>query len=130
MIRERGKVADAWFAVGALDGRTVAVCHGMQARERDGEGDPIPGLMHLSMIAVEPECWGRGYGRRMTEFGIAHGIELGYEAIQLWTQATNSRAQRLYQSLGFVPEGRVKIDRGESIGLYCLVLKPGSTGPR
>ena len=123
ILQERARLADAWFAAGVLHGRIVAISHGLQARERDGEGDPISGLMHLSTIAVDPAYWRRGYGRKMTEFGIARGIEMGYQAVQLWTRPSNEPARRLYASLGFVATGRVKIDHGEPIGMYVLDLR-------
>lgn len=123
MLQERSKLADSWFAAGVLNGDIVAMAHGMWARENDGDGDPIPGLMHLSMIAVKPAFWGRGYGRKMTEFSIVRGLELGFETIQLWTQPSNERARRLYESLGFEATGRVKVYDGEPIGLYVLGLQ-------
>ena len=123
VFRDRAALPDAWFAAGALDGRIVAFAHGLWAREKDGTGEPIPGLMHLSMIAVEPEYWGRGYGRKITEFAIALSSILGYRAIQLWTAPTNERAVRLYRRLGFMAIGRVKEHAGEEIGLYFLDMK-------
>jgi ribosomal protein S18 acetylase RimI-like enzyme len=125
ILRNRSTLPDAWFAAGTLDGRIAAYAHGLWGREKDGEGDPIPGLMHLSMVAVEPEFWGRGYGRKMAQFGITLSGVLGYRAIQLYTQPSNERAVRLYRSLGFMPIGRFKEDRGEQIGLYLLDLKKG-----
>jgi ribosomal protein S18 acetylase RimI-like enzyme len=122
-LADRAALPDAWFAAGSLDGSIAAFAHGLWAREKDGEGDPIPGLMHLSMVAVEPEYWGRGYGRKMAAFGITLSSVLGYRAVQVWTQPANERAVRLYRSLGFVAIGRFKEHDGESIGLYVLDLK-------
>jgi ribosomal protein S18 acetylase RimI-like enzyme len=123
ILRERLSKDGAWFAAGYLDGSIVTMAHGLQGRERDGEGEPIPGLMHFAMIAVEPAYWGRGYGRKMVELAIARGRDFGFETIQLWTQLSNERARRLYQSFGFVATDRTKEYAGESIGLYVLPLR-------
>lgn len=122
ILRERSSKADAWFAAGFLDGAIVTMAHGLQGRERDGIGEPIPGLMHFGMVAVDPAYWGRGYGRTTIEFAIARGRDFGYNAIQLWTQLSNERAQQLYRSLGFVADGRVKDYAGETIGHHVLRL--------
>ena len=99
------------------------MAHGLQGRERDGDGEPIPGLMHFAMVAVEPAYWGRGYGRKMIELAVTRARDFGFETIQLWTQLSNERAQRLYRSFGFVANGRTKEYAGETIGLYVLPLR-------
>ena len=113
LLKERFELPDAWFAVSTEDLRMAAIGHGMPGREDDGKGDVIPGLMHLSMIAVEPDFWGRGHGRAMTEFAIERAKKFGFERVQLWTQISNERAIGLYESLGFRPAGREGEYQGE-----------------
>ena len=125
LIRKRAATGDAWFAGRWSDDRLVAIVHGMHARENDGAGQQIPGLMHLSMVAVEPECWGRGLGRAATEFALDEARRLGYDSVQLWTHLHNTRARRLYEHLGFVASGRRKDDGlGNEILHYMLNLQP------
>jgi ribosomal protein S18 acetylase RimI-like enzyme len=123
LLRTRAEQADAWFAFGAIGPRTVAIAHGLAGRENDGESDEvIPGLMHVSMIAVEPEVWGQGYGRAIVEFAIERARQQGYARVQLWTQVTNARAIALYEILGFRAAGREMPFGGELVRLYGLDL--------
>jgi ribosomal protein S18 acetylase RimI-like enzyme len=127
ILRARIGAAGAWFVLVRERELVVGMAHGLPARERDGEGDVVPGLMHLSMVAVDPDHWGRGIGYQLTEHALRRAQGSGFEKIQLWTHQTNLRARRLYESLGFLLAGREKRDeRGESIVLYVLAFAPGS----
>ena len=123
LMRKRFAQRDAWFAIGRSSDRLVSIGHGVRAREDDGRGVPIPELMHLSLIAVEPGLWGRGFGRAMTEFGIARSFDLGYAAVQLWVHVSNERAKRLYRRLGFVASGRRKRDDGGELIEHCMLRR-------
>lgn len=123
LIRERATKGDAWFAGHWSDGRLLAIVHGAGARAGDGAGEPIIGLMHLSMVAVDPDCWGRGIGRAATEFALIQARLRGYHSVQLWTNLHNARARRLYHDLGFDTSGRRKDDgSGNEIVHYMLKL--------
>ncbi|MBD5634296.1 MAG: GNAT family N-acetyltransferase, partial [Candidatus Eremiobacteraeota bacterium] len=112
----------SFFLVKEANG-VIGIGHQLPGRENDGDGEIVPGLMHLSMVAVEPTRWGRGIGRAITVACIERAAELGYDAMQLWTHTSNDRAQRLYTSLGFELTGREKIDDdGERIKLYRRML--------
>jgi ribosomal protein S18 acetylase RimI-like enzyme len=127
ILRARIGAAGAWFVLVRKRGQVVGMAHGLPARERDGEGEVVPGLMHLSMVAVDPDHWGRGIGYQLTEHALRRAQRSGFEKVQLWTHQTNLRARRLYESLGFLLAGREKLDeRGESIVLYGLAFPPGS----
>jgi ribosomal protein S18 acetylase RimI-like enzyme len=123
LLQDRSALPDAWFAASTIEQRIIAIVHGLPGRENDGAGNRIPGLMHVSMIAVDPESWGRGYGRTMTEFAIQRARQLGYERVQLWTQISNERAISLYESVGFRASGREDVYQGEPVRLYALSLK-------
>jgi putative acetyltransferase len=61
-------------------------------------------------VAVSPAAQGRGIGRRLFERLLTE-VRLHWPHIQrveLVTQESNQRAQRLYESLGFVREGRME----------------------
>ncbi len=118
----------ACFTVVALEAeRPVGIGRMLPARERDGAGEVIAGLGHISMIAVVPEDWGNGVGRAIATHCIGRAKALGYIAAQLWTGATNERAQRLYAGLGFEPSGREKLDDfGEPIRHFVLRLARAS----
>jgi ribosomal-protein-alanine N-acetyltransferase len=128
LLRSRSLLEDAWFAGHWMDGELVAIAHGMTARENDGVGDLIPGLMHLSMVAVEPKHWRRGLGCAMTVFAIDEARRRGYESIQLWTQTDNDRACRIYESLGFTLSGRQKKEKEAQILHYVLDFESDDAG--
>jgi RimJ/RimL family protein N-acetyltransferase len=53
---------------------------------------------------------GRGVGARLIQATLEAGREAGFERIELRVWANNVRAQRLYRSVGFVEEGRLRAD--------------------
>ncbi|WP_152617688.1 GNAT family N-acetyltransferase [Phaeacidiphilus oryzae] len=97
----------------------VGTALGVQGREDDGAGPPLPGLLHISMVSVAPDLWGRHIGRRLIESLLSEAGSLAYDRAQLWTHADNLRANRLYRVMGFRRSGRVRIDDwGELIVHY------------
>ena len=123
LVRERMRVGGATFAVAVDTDRIVGIGHALPARERDGEGALMSGVLHLSMVAVQPDRWGEGVGKAIVRYFLAQAKLRGFETIQLWTHLTNQRAQRLYAGIGFREAGREKIDdRGETIRLYTMRL--------
>jgi RimJ/RimL family protein N-acetyltransferase len=56
-------------------------------------------------IGLLPEVRGRGIGRRLLTATLDDARRFGLERIELSVYATNTRAQRLYEQLGFVVEG-------------------------
>jgi ribosomal protein S18 acetylase RimI-like enzyme len=72
-------------------------------------GEPIgylgltvfPGWGHIDRLAVVQAEQGRGWGRALTEFAIAHIASLGAVRVALSTQQRNERSQALYSRLGF-----------------------------
>ncbi len=113
-IEERMRSSDSLVFVAKEAEQIVGMGSQLPARESDGIGPIIPGLMHMSMIAVDPVHWGKGIGKSLTEYGVYRATKLGYKAIQLWTHLSNERAQRLYMSVGFREFGREKTDDREN----------------
>jgi ribosomal protein S18 acetylase RimI-like enzyme len=119
------RLAIGAFGVVATDrDEVVAVALAMDAIEDDGKGtEPIPGLMHVSTIAVIPERWGQHLGELVMAAVLDEGRRRGYECAQLWTHESNRGAQRLYERTGWTQSGRTMIDeRGEPIRHYILDL--------
>jgi len=67
-------------------------------------------------IGVQAAWRGVGVGRALMEAAIAWAAAKGFERVELGVRASNDRARRLYERLGFVQEGvarrAVKDDRG------------------
>lgn len=67
-------------------------------------------VMHRgeTAVVVIREYWGFGLGRALMRALIHQAPLLGYERLELTVYADNPRAIRLYESLGFVPFGRLE----------------------
>ena len=118
--RARGQVRrpGAFLLVADDADDVVGMALGMQGLADDGAGPPVRGLCHVSMVFVAPDHWGRGLGGRLVDAFLAEARSRGYERVQLWTQADNSRARRLYEGRGFRHSGRKKEEFGEMIVHY------------
>ncbi len=107
---------ETFSIIAEAGGTLIGMAIGLPARDDEGRGSPIPGLCHISMVAVSPDWWGRGVGRRIITALLDAIRERGYTEAQLWTQQSNTRARRLYDAFGFTPSGREKLDNaGEPI---------------
>ncbi|GGU90047.1 hypothetical protein GCM10010211_65770 [Streptomyces albospinus] len=122
-MRPRLAGPDAFFFVAQrTDGNPIGVAAGLSGRQDGGVGPTIPGLCHISMVAVRPEHWGEGVGKHLVQALLSHGRALGYTRFQLFTHVDNTRAQRLYEGVGFARTGRTAVsDGGEGIVHYLWV---------
>jgi ribosomal protein S18 acetylase RimI-like enzyme len=122
----RGRMEDgSAFFLAAFDGETpIGTVHALAARHDDGGARRIvPGLIHVSMLAVLPQRQGTGIGRRLLVRCLELAKERRYTAAQLWVATDNATAIGLYTSLGFIAGGRQKHDdRGARIAHYTLEL--------
>ncbi|MDR3080184.1 MAG: GNAT family N-acetyltransferase [Streptomyces sp.] len=79
--------------------------------------DPVAGLvvveacedhLFLDSIAVHPDAWGRGVGRRLLAFVDTHARALGLPEVRLYTNAMMWENQKIYPRYGYeVVERRV-----------------------
>ena len=83
---------DAFLLVADDEGELVGMTLGMQALADDGAGPAIRGLCHVSMVFVAPDRWGEGIGGAVVDAALREARNRGYDAVQLWTHADNSRA--------------------------------------
>jgi ribosomal protein S18 acetylase RimI-like enzyme len=82
--------------VAEVDGRVRAAM--LLKPYRLGPGDHVAG----ADLMVDPDCWGRGVGRRLAEHVIAEARAAGYHALEFYSVVeTNERAVALWHSLGF-----------------------------
>ena len=65
-----------------------------------------PGEYYLDSLAVIPSFRGQGIGSALLRDGIRKGADLGYKFITLVADSDLPHLVRLYESVGFRPEGR------------------------
>ncbi len=79
----------------------------------------------FAIVIGDRSTWGKGLGRACTRFAIEYGFdELNLRRIYLEVLVTNERAVKLYRSLGFVEEGRLRQAQWQQ-GKYVDVLVMG-----
>jgi ribosomal protein S18 acetylase RimI-like enzyme len=91
------------------------------------EGAPLMRLHDVARVtmAVTPPLRSTGVGRVLMQFAMDSADASGaIRKIELLTRANNERAIRLYSSLGFVVEGRLrarlKLDDGTYVDDVCM----------
>jgi ribosomal protein S18 acetylase RimI-like enzyme len=72
-----------------------------------GYGFVAAGIPEVS-VGIDAAWRGRGAGRALLEALIAEARERGLPGLSLSVEEENTRARRLYRSLGFVDVGRVQ----------------------
>ena len=101
VARVTEKLAEGLLVVALDDDTVVGMALGEPGRERDGNGDREPGLLHLAMVFVVPARQRQGVGGALVE-ALADAAWLqGYRAVSVWT-----RAPEFYEAIGFERAGR------------------------
>ncbi len=117
--------------------RLIAEREGRVVGELKVERHPLRMLAHGGWLAVSihPEVQGLGLGRALVEAALEWARRSGVTRIELGVLASNLRAQRLYQSCGFVLEGvrrrflRHPDGRWEDDLLMAWLDEPGDETP-
>jgi len=95
-VRARGQLLVARDVDGSLVGMVIVVRPDSSAR-RIARPDEI----EMQLLAVEPECRGRGIGEALVEAALQVARHEPYTHMVLWTQPSMHAAQRLYERCGF-----------------------------
>jgi putative acetyltransferase len=99
-----------WEEGGRILGEIHASCPGIAA---------LAHLLTDLTIAVAPEAQGRGVGRALFQ-GLLDEVSahmLYIHRVELFARVSNERARRLYRSLGFVEEGRLRARVNNALGM-------------
>lgn len=89
-------------------------------REQQGAGAIRPHAGHISMVFVDPKCWGRGIGGQLLDALHREMRAREWATSSLWTRLNNDRARRLYESRNYQPTGEAQRLRGHEILRYEL----------
>lgn len=65
----------------------------------------------LETLYVLPECWGRGVGNSLHDFGLERLRETNVQEARLWTLTDNHRARAFYEKRGWILTGRTRVVR-------------------
>lgn len=99
-----------WEEGGRIVGEIHASCPGIKA---------LAHLLTDLTIAVAPDVQGRGVGRGLFQAlldEVLHRMS-HINRVELFARVSNQRARKLYQSLGFVEEGRLRARVNNSLGV-------------
>ncbi|MBQ8803334.1 MAG: N-acetyltransferase [Tyzzerella sp.] len=79
----------------------------------------------IHTLASDPECYGKGTGKRMVDFCIETAKECQKKAVRLDVVPDNIPARKLYEKMGFVFAGEKDLKRGiEEIPTFVLYEYP------
>lgn len=118
--RRRLAGPETFFLVAqSAESGVIGLAAGLSGRRDGGAGPTVPGLCHISMVAVHPEHWRQGVGGQLVQALLRHGRDLGYDRFQLYTQADNAPARRLYEGMSFTSTDRTATSaEGDSLVQY------------
>jgi ribosomal protein S18 acetylase RimI-like enzyme len=111
-LRGRAGDPDALLLVAEGGGRVVGMVLVLPGRAQDGAGDPIPGHVHVTGLAVSPESQRTGTGSALLDAAMREAAQRSSTHVTLWAAEGNLPARRLFASRGFTPSGRSRRDAG------------------
>jgi ribosomal protein S18 acetylase RimI-like enzyme len=117
-LRSWARDPDALLLVAESGGRVVGMVLLQPGRDQDGAGDLVPGLCHLTGLAVRPESQRSGIGSALLDAALREAAGREATRVTLWTAGDNAAAQRLFGSRGFAPTGRSARDGGGTVMLH------------
>lgn len=114
----------------------VAECDRRLAGQADIRVPPLRRLAHGGSftISIHPRWQGKGLGRVMTQAAMDWAKEAGLAQVNLTVFASNGRARKLYESLGFIEQGirrgYVRYEDGRVDDDVLMVWEANSSGDR
>lgn len=77
------------------------------ARDKDISSPNVGELVALNIL---PNAWGMGLGSELVKHVIESATKKKWKLLYLWVIKENTRARKLYESMGFEVEGNEKVD--------------------
>ncbi|MGN6634540.1 MAG: GNAT family N-acetyltransferase [Oryzihumus sp.] len=117
-----GKLAHGIRRLAHVGDALVGMTIGQQAVQGVGVGDepPVPGLLHVSLVATDPAREGWGIASTLFTDVLDRGRAQGFDRAQLWVLEDNPRARGIYERFGFtVTPEHTRVDEvGERVLRY------------
>ena len=79
-------------------------------RSRDEDANP-QAVGEIVAIYVLSQHWRKGAGRALCDCALAEARRRGFEEVTLWVLASNDRAKRFYEAMGFRLDGVAKTEK-------------------
>jgi ribosomal protein S18 acetylase RimI-like enzyme len=89
-------VSDSGALLGSVD-----FIADMKAYASGGSANTVPDAAGIRLLAVAPECRGRGVGKALTLFCVEHARRLGRSTVVLHSTRAMSTAWAMYERMGF-----------------------------
>jgi len=89
------------------DGRVVGFA--VTGPSQDADADDRTGELYA--VYVDPDRFGTGIGKRLTDHAIADLRERGFRTATLWVLQTNDGARRFYEREGWAADGLTTHER-------------------
>jgi ribosomal protein S18 acetylase RimI-like enzyme len=127
-LRAQAGDPDVLLLVAEGGGHIVGMVLVLPGRAHDGGGDPIPGHVHLTGLAVSPDNQRGGTGSALLDAALREAAKRSSTHVTLWAAEGNLSARRLFASRGFTPTGRSATDADGTQMLHFEHRMPPTTG--
>jgi ribosome-associated protein YbcJ (S4-like RNA binding protein)/GNAT superfamily N-acetyltransferase len=117
LARVRQKLDEGLLVV---DDQLRGFALGEPGRAGDGEGELVPGLLHVSMVFVHPDHQRQGVGSALVEALADEAWGQGYRQLSLW-----STSPEFYEACGLERTGRTQeLQAGTAVQLTAELEAP------
>ncbi|MFS8159412.1 MAG: N-acetyltransferase family protein [Candidatus Roizmanbacteria bacterium] len=99
--------------VAQADGKIVGFCSVSHCRDEDMSSE----IGELWSIYVDKDFSGQGVGSILLDKGLDILREQGYKKATLWVLTTNTKTIKWYESKGWKPEGKTKMEENNGVEL-------------
>lgn len=83
-------------------GRVVGFCSTGPSRDEDADSRRVA---EVTAIYLEPEAWGRGFGRALFRHAVEALAAQGFQEATLWVLEGNLRTRLFYEAAGWRTDG-------------------------
>jgi len=89
---------NVWIFVAVQEDSVVGFCSLAPARDEEEDSKTVA---EVTSIYVDPDKWGKGCGKALSEAALQKARLYGFQEMVLWVLRENSRARDFYEHLGF-----------------------------